>query len=120
MYDENNVFAKIIRGEIPCDKIFGNEYALSFWDRNPVSTKHALVVPKGTYAEYYDFAANASPDEILGFTEAVRRTVEILGVQGGFNTVTNSIKPPFWGQSVPHFHLHIIGGEKKVEPENWA
>ena len=120
MYDPNNIFAKILRGEIPCKKVFENETALSFWDINPVSTQHALVIPKGAYVEYYDFVANASGQELLGFLEAFRRTVEILGVQGNFNTVTNSINPPFFIQSVPHFHLHVIGGEKIIPPEKWV
>ena len=120
MYDKNNVFAKILRGELPNKTIFENEFALSFWDINPVSTKHAIVIPKGGYVEYYDFVANASAPEQLGFLEAFRKTVELLGVEGNFNTLTNSIKPPFFLQSVPHFHLHVIGGEKIVPPEKWG
>ena len=119
MYDNNNVFAKIIRNEIPSRKIFENKYALSFWDIRPVSTKHALVIPKGEYVELYDFVSNATGLEQRGFWEVFRETAKMLGLTENFNTLTNSMKPPFFTQSVPHFHLHLIGGERLVNPAEW-
>jgi len=118
-YDTQNIFAKILRGEIPSRKIFENEHALSFWDIRPVSTLHALVIPKGNYVEFYDFVSNATPEEQLGFWAAFRETAKILGLTENFNTLTNSVKPPFFIQSVPHFHLHLIGGERLLNPSDW-
>jgi histidine triad (HIT) family protein len=112
MYDKSNIFARIIRGEIPCNKIYENEYALSFLDINPVSTIHSLVIPKGEYIDFYDFSANASSDEQLGFLSAFHETAKLLGLTQNFNTISNSHKPPLFVQTVPHFHLHLIGGEK--------
>jgi len=119
MYDPNNVFAKILRGEIPSRKIYENEFALSFWDIKPIATKHALVIPKGSYVELYDFVSNATVDEQLGFWAAFRETAKLVGLTENFNTLTNSMKPPFFIQSVPHFHLHVIGGERLVPPAEW-
>ncbi|MCL2017803.1 MAG: HIT domain-containing protein [Alphaproteobacteria bacterium] len=119
MYDKNNVFAKILRGEIPSKKIYENEYAMSFWDINPVSSKHVLVIPKGKYIELYDFVSNATEKEQLGFWEVFRETAKILDLTENFNTVTNSIRPPFFIQSVPHFHLHLIGGDRIKNPAEW-
>jgi histidine triad (HIT) family protein len=120
MYDKNNVFAKIIRGEIPVKgKIYENEYAVSFWDINPVSSKHVLIITKGEYIEFYDFVSRATAEEQLGFLEVFRKTAESLGLMRDFNTVTNSVHPPFFSQSVPHFHLHLIGGDRIKEPADW-
>ncbi|MCL2063133.1 MAG: HIT domain-containing protein [Candidatus Cloacimonetes bacterium] len=119
MYDKNNVFAKIIRGEIPAKKIFENEYALSIEDIDPVASIHALIMPKGEYAEIYDFVSKASVEEQKGFWEVFQKTAEILDLKENFNTLTNSKKPPFFVQSVPHFHLHLIGGKKIKNLTNW-
>ena len=119
MYDKNNVFAKIIRDEIPAKKIYENEYALAIEDINPVSSIHVLIMPKGEYIEFYDFVSRASENEQKGFWEVFRKTAEILELTKNFNTVTNSIKPPFFIQSVPHFHLHLIGGNKVIDVSEW-
>ena len=119
MYDKNNVFAKIIRGEIPTKKIFENDYALSIEDIDPVATIHVLIMPKGEYTEIYDFVSRASDIEQKGFWEVFQKTAELMGLKENFNTLTNSKKPPFFVQSVPHFHLHLIGGERKKELHKW-
>jgi Diadenosine tetraphosphate (Ap4A) hydrolase and other HIT family hydrolases len=119
MYDKNNIFAKILRGELPAKKIYENEHALSFWDINPVSTKHALIIPKGEYVELYDFVSNATEAEQRGFWEAFRETAKALDLTKDFNTVTNSMNPPFFTQTVPHLHLHLIGGERVKNPAEW-
>ena len=113
MYDSNNVFAKIIRGEIPSRRVFENEYAMSFYDVNPICEKHVLVVPKGEYENILDFARNASANEQAGFWACFAKTAEILGVDGEFNVFANAgIDAPLFNQSVFHFHLHLIAGEK--------
>ena len=119
MYDKQNVFAKILRGEIPSRKIYENAHALALWDINPVSSQHALVIPKGEYVELFDFVSRASAVEQLGFWEAFRETAIILNLTQNFNTLTNSGAPPFFVQSVPHFHLHLIGGDRLKEPAEW-
>jgi diadenosine tetraphosphate (Ap4A) HIT family hydrolase len=119
MYDKTNIFARIIRGEIPCNKIYENEHALSFYDINPVATIHTLVIPKGEYIDFYDFVSNACPEEQFGFLSAFRETANILGLKQNFNTLSNSHKPPFFIQTVPHFHLHLIGGEKIKDIVDW-
>jgi diadenosine tetraphosphate (Ap4A) HIT family hydrolase len=119
LYDKNNIFAKILRGEIPAKKVYENEYALSFWDINPLATKHVLIIPKGEYIEMYDFVTNATEKEQKGFWEAFQKTAEILELTKDFNTLSNSFNPPFFVQSVPHFHLHLIGGEVIKSPEEW-
>ena len=111
MYDKNNVFAKIIRGEIPSKRIYENAYALSFYDVNPASTVHALVIPRGEYENVLDFAANASDDEKLGLFDCITKTAEKLGVDE-CNMFINTGRGPYIYQSVPHFHLHIVAGDK--------
>ncbi|GHS97013.1 histidine triad nucleotide-binding protein [Bacteroidia bacterium] len=116
MYDKNNVFAKILRGEIPCDrKIFENEFAMSFYDISPQSEIHALVITKGEYENILDFSGNASDAEQLGFWRAFSETAKILGVSDNFNVWANSgADAPFIKQSVMHFHLHLVAGKRKV------
>ena len=111
MYDKNNVFAKIIRGEIPSKRIYENAYALSFYDIDPAASVHALVIPRGEYENILDFAANASDDEKLGFFDCLNQTAEKLGVSD-CNIFANTGCGPYMYQSVPHFHMHIVGGEK--------
>jgi diadenosine tetraphosphate (Ap4A) HIT family hydrolase len=119
MYDKSNIFARIIRGEIPSRTIFENKYALSFYDINPVATIHALVIPKGEYIDFYDFVSNASPEEQLGFLSAFRETANMLRLKQDYNILSTSHKPPFLLQTVPHFHLHLIGGEKIKDISDW-
>lgn len=113
MYDKNNVFAKIVRGEIPSKKVFENEYAMSFYDVNPMSEKHVLVVPKGEYENVLDFVRNATPDEQAGFWACFAKTAEMLGINGEFNIFANAgVDAPLFDQSVFHFHLHLIAGKR--------
>lgn len=112
MYDNNNVFAKIIRGEIPAKKIFENEHAISFYDANPVAKTHVLIIPKGKYVNMFDFLSSSSPVEQSDFWAAVHETAKLMGCDQGCNILTNVGKGTFFYQSVPHFHVHIIAGEK--------
>ena len=113
MYDKNNVFAKIVRGEIPTNKICENEHALSFYDVNPMFSTHVLIIPKGEYKNILDFTQNATPTEQLDFWSCFNQTANILGVHNEFNCVANSgADAPFIQQSVFHFHLHLVAGER--------
>ena len=112
-YDSDNIFAKILRGEIPSKKIFENEVALAFHDINPMAPVHVLVIPKGAYVSHDDFSANASQKEKSGFTEAVGEVAKITGLAQsaggqGYRLITNS--GPEANQEVPHYHVHVIGG----------
>ena len=111
MYDKNNIFAKIIRGEIPSKRVYENAYALSFLDVNPAATVHALVVPRGEYENILDFSMNAPDDEKLGFFDCLNKTAEKLGVRE-CNMFANTGCGPYMYQTVPHFHMHIIAGDK--------
>lgn len=112
MYDNNNVFAKIIRGEIPCKKIVENEHAISFYDVNPVAKTHVLIIPKGEYVNMFDFISAASATEQADFWAVVHETAKIMGCDKNCNIITNVGEGTFFYQSVPHFHVHIIAGEK--------
>ena len=113
MYDKNNVFAKMIRGEIPTNKVYENEYAMSFSDINPMFNTHVLVIPKGEYKDILDFTKNASTTEQSGFWECFAKTAEKLGIECEFNCLANAgANAPFVKQSVFHFHLHLVAGEK--------
>lgn len=110
IYDENNVFAKILRGEIPCEKIYEDTYAIAFNDIQPKAPVHALVIPKGSYISFHDFTANASQEEIAGFFIAVQKVAGQLALENnGYRLLTNHGADA--GQEVPHFHMHIIGGK---------
>ena len=114
-YDKNNIFAKILRGEIPCKKIYEDEYILAFYDTNPQKKIHALVVPKGEYVNLDDFSLRASEKEIVGLIKGVGIVAKKLGVSevvkgGGYRSLVNVGKNG--GQEVPHLHFHIFGGEK--------
>lgn len=116
MYDNNNVFAKIIRGEIPCRKIVENEFAVSFYDVNPMFSTHALVIPKGPYQNILDFAKNASAAEQNAFWQCFAQTADALGITENFNILANAgADAPFLKQSVFHFHLHLVAGDRKPE-----
>lgn len=107
VYDRNNIFAKILRGEAPCAKVYEDEHVLAFNDINPKAPVHVLVIPKGEYVSIVDFTANASADAIIAFWRAVTKIADQLGVGGGFRVVSNH--GPNGGQLVFHFHVHITG-----------
>jgi len=109
-YDPENIFAKILRGEIPCDKVYEDEYVLAFNDINPQTPTHVLVVPKGAYVSFADFTAEASEAEIAGFFRAAGKIAKDLGVEEkGYRVLANTGEDAH--QEVPHFHLHIFGGQ---------
>jgi histidine triad (HIT) family protein len=113
-YDKNNIFAKILRKEIPCKKIFENDHVLSFYDVNPQKKIHALVVPKGEYINLDDFNNRASDQEIVALSKAITEVSKILGISTdtgqGYRALTNLDE--HGGQEVPHLHFHLFGGEK--------
>ena len=112
-YDKNNIFAKILRGEIPCKKVYENEFVLSFYDINPQKKIHILVIPKGEYIDLDDFICKASNKEIIEFNKAIIHVVKILKIsnqESGYRVLSNIGKDG--GQEVPHLHYHIFGGEK--------
>ena len=109
-YDSNNVFARILRGEIPCKKVYEDKHALAFHDINPQAKTHVLVIPKGAYVSLDDFSASASEAEIAGFLRAVGKIARELGVaDGGYRILANHGRHAH--QEVPHFHIHIFGGQ---------
>ncbi len=108
-YDRSNVFARILRGELPCKKVFENEFVLAFHDIAPLAPVHVLVIPKGEYISQADFGAKASPEMIVGFWRAVSKIAHDLGLDPeGYRIVANH--GPNGGQLVFHFHVHIFGG----------
>ena len=120
-YDENNIFAKILRGEIACEKIYEDEYILSFNDINPQKKIHVLVIPKGKYIDLDDFNAKASDKEILGLIKGISIVAKKLGVSldngKGYRTLSNLSE--HGGQEVPHLHFHLFGGEKIGKMVQW-
>ena len=107
-YDQNNIFAKILRGEIPCNKVYEDDYALAFHDIAPQAPVHVLVIPKGNYVSSDDFSASASDAEIVGFVRAVGHVAREVGVaESGYRLIANHGRDAF--QEVPHFHVHIFG-----------
>ncbi len=109
MYDTQNIFAKILRGEIPCNRIFESDTALAFHDIHPQAPLHALVIPKGAYISHADFAQHASDVEIAGFTRAVGTVATIIGAdEHGYRLIANHGANAH--QEVPHYHVHILGG----------
>ena len=113
-YDKNNIFAKILRKEIPCKKIFENDHVLSFHDINPQKKIHALIIPKGEYIDLDDFNNRASDQEIIALSKAITEVSKILGISmdmgKGYRALTNLSE--HGGQEVPHLHFHLFGGEK--------
>ena len=114
-YDNNNIFAKILREEIPCKKIYEDEFVLAFYDINPQRKIHALVIPKGKYINLDDFLSKASEKEILGLIKGISIVAKKIGVSdevkgGGYRSLVNVGENG--GQEVPHLHFHIFGGEK--------
>ena len=114
MYDKNNVFAKIIRGELPSRKIYENEHALSIHNIYPKAEIHALIIPKGDYKDIHDFLFNAPAAAQAGFWDAYRETANALGLSGNYNIAANTGDGPFFAQSIMHFHLHLLGGKSLV------
>ena len=109
-YDPDNIFAKILRGEIPCAKVYEDDHVLAFKDIQPQRKVHVLVVPKGPYEDFTAFAANASEAEIVAYIRAIAKVAEDLGVAAdGYRLIANSGANGH--QEVPHLHVHIIGGE---------
>jgi diadenosine tetraphosphate (Ap4A) HIT family hydrolase len=110
-YDPNNIFAKILRGEIPSKKVYEDEYALAFHDINPVAPHHILVIPKGPYVSWDDFSAKGSDAEIAGFVRAVGIVAREAGfVEPGYRLLANTGIDS--GQEVPHLHVHIFAGQR--------
>ena len=108
-YDPQNVFARILRGEIPCKRIHEDGFALAVHDINPVAPTHVLVVPKGAYVSATDFHEGASTEEIAGFWRAVGLVAKSSGLEeNGYRLLANM--GPDSGQEVPHFHVHLLGG----------
>ena len=114
-YDDNNIFAKILRGEIPCKKIYENDFVLSFYDINPQKKIHALVIPKGKYLDLDDFSTNASQDEMVGLLKGINIVAKKLQISvdtgKGYRALANISE--HGGQEVPHLHFHLFG-EKKL------
>lgn len=110
-YDPGNVFAKILRGEIPAKKLYEDEFALAFPDINPKAPIHVLVIPKGPYVSFADFSASATDAEIAGFFRAVGKVAKDHGLTDkGFRILANTGADG--GQEVPHFHVHLFGGRQ--------
>jgi histidine triad (HIT) family protein len=113
-YNDNNIFAKILRGEIPCKKIYEDDHVLSFYDINPQKKIHALVIPKGKYTDLDDFSEKASSQEMVGLIKGINRVAKKLGISlvsgKGYRALANIGE--HGGQEVPHLHFHLFGGEK--------
>ena len=113
-YDKNNIFAKILRKEIPCNKIYENEYVLSFYDIKPQKKIHVLVIPKGEYIDLDDFNSKATDKEIVELSKAISTVAKILNISvnsgKGYRALTNLSE--YGGQEVLHLHFHLFGGEK--------
>ena len=110
-YDDQNIFAKILRGEIPCATVHEDEHALAFRDINPQAPTHVLVIPKGAFVSWDDFSSRASEAEIAGFVRAVGTVARDLGlVEPGYRLLANVGRDG--GQEVPHLHVHLFGGRR--------
>ena len=111
MYDENNIFAKILRKEIPCDKIYEDEFSLFFNDINPQAKIHVLGIPKFPCTTFSEFVKNTDNNNFTSFFKSVQLVINNLGIENsGYRLITNSGENG--GQEVPHFHIHILAGEK--------
>ena len=108
-YDPNNIFARILRGEIPCNKVYENEHVLAFNDIAPRTPVHVLVIPKGAYVSWEDFSAKASDAELAAFTRAVGEVARLTGVaESGYRVIANTGRDGH--QEVQHLHAHVLGG----------
>ena len=109
-YDDQNIFARILRGEIPNSTVFESDHALAFTDISPQAAVHVLVIPKGPYVSLDHFARDATPEEQTGFFAAVAEVCVATSVEAGFRAIANTRAHGV--QDVPHFHMHIIGGQQ--------
>jgi histidine triad (HIT) family protein len=113
-YDDQNIFAKILRGEIPCNKIYEDDFVLSFHDINPQKKIHALIIPKGKYINLDDFSLNASSEEMVGLIKGINIVAKTLCISTevgkGYRVLANI--SDHGGQEVPHLHFHLFGGER--------
>jgi diadenosine tetraphosphate (Ap4A) HIT family hydrolase len=108
-YDHDNVFAKILRGEIPCRRVYEDDHVLAFHDINPLAPVHVLVIPKGDYVSMDDFTRDATAEQVAGFFRAVGEVARTLGLaDNGYRFLANTGADG--RQEVPHFHVHIFGG----------
>jgi len=108
-YDDENIFAKILRGEIPSQRVYDDDFAIAFHDINPQAPTHLLVIPKGAYVSWDDFSARASDAEIAGFVRAVGEVARAAGlVEPGYRLLANVGQDGH--QEVPHLHVHVFGG----------
>ncbi len=108
-YDDGNVFAKILRGEIPCKKVLENEHVLAFEDVRPQTPTHVLVIPKGRYRDLDDFSANASDEELVAWVRAIGEVARVRGIdRSGYRVLANTGRDGH--QEVPHLHMHVFGG----------
>ena len=108
-YDDSNIFARMLRGELPCKKVYEDPYALAFHDINPAAAVHILVIPKGRYVSWDDFSEHGSAEEIAGFVRAVGEVARAQGlVAPGYRLLANVGADG--GQEVPHLHVHLFGG----------
>jgi histidine triad (HIT) family protein len=108
-YDDTNIFARILRDEIPSRKVYEDQWVLAFHDINPLAPTHVLVIPKGKYVSFADFSANAGTDEIAGLMRAVGKVAKDLGLEAqGYRLLANMGEHS--GQEVPHFHVHLFAG----------
>jgi histidine triad (HIT) family protein len=118
-YDPSNIFARILRGEIPCNKVYEDDYALAFHDVNPQARVHVLVIPKAPYMSWDDFSARASEAEIVGLVRAIGKVARDLGLaDSGYRVLANH--GPESHQEVPHLHIHIFGGQplgRMIQPQ---
>ena len=109
-YDDSNIFARILRGELPCRKVYEDEHVLAFDDINPLAPLHILVIPKGRYVSWDDFSETASDAELAAFVRGVGRVAREAGlVAPGYRLLANVGANS--GQEVPHLHVHIFGGK---------
>lgn len=109
LYDENNIFAKILRGEIPCDKVYEDECALAFSDIAPAAPVHVLVIPKGAYVSFDDFMQKADAQKVAAFFARVQKVAAQLDLpENGYRLISNHGADA--SQAVPHFHVHLLGG----------
>lgn len=110
-YDSANIFARILRGEIPCKKVLETEHSLAFHDINPLAPVHVLVIPKGAYVDFDDFSARASAAEMADYVKAIGDVARQCGVDaGGYRLLSNCGADA--NQEVPHLHIHIFGGRR--------
>lgn len=108
-YEQNNIFSKILRNEVPANIVYENDNALAFSDVSPKAPVHILVIPKGQFTCFYDFIRHATPVEVADLNEAVEHVIEAFDLQKtGFRLITN--QGEHGGQEVPHYHVHVLGG----------